>query len=118
MKTLRSKKRKPTHPGEILREDVFPALEMTQIAIAKAMGVSRRSISQILHEHKPVTPDMAIRLARFLGSSSETWLNLQHALDVWLLEQDEIKSKEYQRILPISSQPVLKILTQHRSHFL
>ena len=99
MNSLRSKNRKPTHPGEILREDVFISLNMTQEEIAIALGVSRRSISQILNEHRPVTPDMAIRLTRFLGGSADTWLNMQRELDVWLLEQDKKKSKEYSRIL-------------------
>ena len=51
------------------------------------------------NEHRPITPDMAIRLARFLGGTADTWLNMQRELDVWLLEQDEMKAKEYQRIL-------------------
>jgi addiction module HigA family antidote len=98
MSSLRSKKRKPVHPGEILREDVFPSLDKTQAEIAEALGVSRRSISQILNEHRPVTPDMAIRLAKFLGGSADTWLDLQQALDVWLLEQDAALAKQYRRI--------------------
>jgi addiction module HigA family antidote len=101
MTSLRSKRRKPTHPGEILREDIFPALNMTQADIANALGVSRRSVSQILNEHRPITPDMAIRLTRFLGGTADTWLNLQRELDVWLLEQDEMKVKEYSRIAQV-----------------
>jgi addiction module HigA family antidote len=77
MTSLRSKKRKPTHPGEILREDIFPALNMTQADIADALSVSRRSVSQILNEHRPITADMEIRLARFLGGTADTWLNMQ-----------------------------------------
>ncbi len=101
MNSLRSKKRKPTHPGEILREDIFPALNMTQADIAEALGVSRRSVSQVLNEHRPITADMAIRLARFLGSPADTWLNMQRELDIWLLEQNEIKAKEYSRIAQV-----------------
>lgn len=85
--TMRSKNRKPTHPGAILREDVLPALNITQSELADRLGVSRRSVSQILHEHRPITPDMAIRLAHFLGSTPESWLNMQLALDVWKLER-------------------------------
>ena len=96
MKSLRNKNRKPTHPGAILREDVLPALNMTQEQIANALGVSRRTVSQIIHEHRPVTPDMAIRLARFLGGTPDSWLNMQLALDIWLLEQE--KGKEYDDI--------------------
>ncbi len=97
-KSLRSKKRKPTHPGAILREDILPELKMTQSDIAETLGVSRRTISQILNEHRPITPDMAMRLERFLGTSAESWLNMQRALDLWLLEQDKEKVKEYKHI--------------------
>jgi len=96
MKTLRNKNRKPTHPGAILREDVLPSLNMSQGDIADALGVSRRTVSQILHEHRPITPDMAIRLARFLGGTPNSWLNMQQALDIWLLEQEN--SKDYESI--------------------
>lgn len=85
--TLRTKNRKPTHPGAILREDVLPALNITQIEFADRLGVSRRTISQLLHEHRTLTPDMAIRLAHFLGTTPESWLNMQQALDVWELNR-------------------------------
>lgn len=98
MRSLRSKKLKPTHPGEILREDVLPELSITQGVLAKALNVSRRTVSQILNERRPVTADMAIRLERLLGTPAETWLNLQRELDLWLLEQDKAKVKEYNEI--------------------
>lgn len=56
MSTLRSKQRKPTHPGAILREDVLPSLSISQTDLAARLGVSRRTVSQILHEHRPLTP--------------------------------------------------------------
>lgn len=87
MSTLRSKKRQPTHPGAILREDVLPQLKLTQGELADRLGVSRRTISEILHERRSVTLDMAIRLAHFLGATSESWLNMQRALDIWLSER-------------------------------
>ena len=94
MKTLRAKNRKPTHPGAILREDVLVSLGITQTELADRLGVSRRSISQILHEHRPLTPDMAIRLAHFLGTTPESWLNMQQALDVWELERKNARIYE------------------------
>jgi addiction module HigA family antidote len=94
--SLRTKNRKPTHPGAILREDILPSLNITQTELADRLGVSRRSISQILHEHRPLTPDMAIRLAHLLGSTPESWLNMQQALDVWLLERKN--SRVYEQI--------------------
>ena len=87
MKTLRSKARKPTHPGAILREDVLPELGITQGEFADRLGVSRRTVPEILHERRPVTPDMAIRLGKLLGNGAGLWLRMQQALDVWTLEQ-------------------------------
>ena len=87
MNTLKAKNSRPTHPGAILREDVLPSLEITQTELAEKLGVSRRTISQIIHEHRPVTPDMAIRLAHLLGGTPESWLNMQQVLDVWELNR-------------------------------
>ncbi len=91
MKSLREKTRKPTHPGAILREDILPSLCKTQLELAEKLGVSRQTISQIINEHRPITPDMAIRLSRFLGGSAQSWLNMQQAFDLWNLE---IKNKD------------------------
>ena len=68
MKTLRDPKRRPTHPGAILREDVLPALEMTQTEFAQRLGVSRLSVSDLLHEKRGMTPEMAARVARLLNT--------------------------------------------------
>jgi antitoxin HigA-1 len=94
MSTLRAKNRKPTHPGAILREDILPSLHITQTELADRLGVSRRSISQILHEHRPLTPDMAIRLAHFLDTTPQSWLNMQQALDIWELERKNARVYE------------------------
>ena len=87
MNSLRSKKRKPTHPGEILRVDILPELGITQGEFAKLLRVSRRTISEILHERRPITPDMALRLAHFLKTTPESWLHMQQSLDIWELER-------------------------------
>lgn len=97
METLRDKKRQPTHPGEILREDVLPALGLTQLEFAKRLGVSRRTVSELLHERRPVTPDMAIRLGKLLGNGPEIWLRMQQAVDLWTLERE----KKYNHIKPV-----------------
>jgi len=87
MDTLRNKKRPPSHPGTLLREVVLPDLGITQGEFADQLGVSRRTVSEILHERRPVTPDMAIRLGKLLGNGSGIWLRMQQAFDVWTLEQ-------------------------------
>ena len=68
MKTLRNPNRRPTHPGAILREDVLPALEMTQTEFAERLGVSRLSVSELLHGKRAMTPEMAARVAKLLKS--------------------------------------------------
>ena len=96
-RSLRDPKRKPTHPGAILREDVLPALRMTQVEFAQRLGVSRLTVSDILHEKRPVSVDMAIRLGKLLGNGAGLWLRMQQALEVWELEQ----SGGYESIEPV-----------------
>jgi addiction module HigA family antidote len=86
-RSLRTPNRCPTHPGAILREDVLPALVLTQKEFADRLGVSRLTVSEILHEKRSVTPDMAIRLGKLLGNGPEIWLRMQQAVDIWMLEQ-------------------------------
>ena len=86
-KSLRDPKRRPTHPGAILREDVLPHLRMTQKDFADHLGVSRLTVSEVIHEKRPVTADMAMRLGRLLGNGPEIWLRMQQTLDLWELEQ-------------------------------
>ena len=85
--SMRAKDRRPTHPGEILREDVLPHIKMTQQEFADRLGVSRLTISHILNERRGVSPDMAMRLGKLLGNGPEIWLRMQQAVDVWTLEQ-------------------------------
>jgi addiction module HigA family antidote len=82
-KSMRDPKRKPTHPGAILREDVLPALGMTQGEFAERLGVSRLTVSKLLHEKRACSPEMATRLGKLLGTSAESWLAMQAAVDLW-----------------------------------
>jgi addiction module HigA family antidote len=97
---LNGRKRRPTHPGEILREDVLPATGLTQGEFANLLGVSRRTVNEILQEKRPVTVDMAHRLARALGTSPDVWLGLQQDIDLW----DALQSRgsEYEQIKPLN----------------
>ncbi len=76
-------KRRPTHPGEMLRENFLPDYGLTVSSLAKSMGVSRQSINELLRERRRVSPEMALRLARLFGNSPEFWLNAQRAVDLW-----------------------------------
>lgn len=83
MKTLRNPNRRPTHPGAILRDDVLPALGMTQTEFAERLGVSRLSVSDLLHGKRAMTPEMAARVAKLLNTTPESWLRMQEAVDLW-----------------------------------
>jgi addiction module HigA family antidote len=96
METQRTQTKAPTHPGALLREIVLPELEITQTELAKCLGISRYAISEIIHERKPINPDMALRLGQFLGNGARLWLNMQQTYDLWQLEKS--KRSEYQKI--------------------
>jgi addiction module HigA family antidote len=72
----------PTHPGEVLREDILPALCVSKVALAGMLRISRQHLYDILNEAKPVTPQMALRLAKLLGNAPEFWTNMQAAYDL------------------------------------
>ena len=91
-----SDKIKPMHPGELLREEIMPETGITQTALAEALGVSRLTINEIVHEKRAVSADMANRLALFFGTSPEVWLNLQRSVDLW--EARKTNKQAYQRI--------------------
>ena len=100
MRTMRDPKRKPTHPGELLRLDVLPALEMTQTELARRLGVSRLSVSELLLGKRALSADMAIRIGRLTNTTPESWLRMQQALDLWELERDP---KRYRHIQPVAA---------------
>lgn len=77
----------PAHPGEILREDVFPELELTVAEAARQLRVSRQMLHSILAERSAVSPEMAVRLGRFCGNGAAFWLRMQVAHDLWHAEQ-------------------------------
>ena len=87
IKSLRNQSRRPTHPGEILREDVLPALGITQAVFASHLGVSRLTVSEVLHEKRGISAEMAVRIARVIGGTPQSWLHMQEAVDIWEVEQ-------------------------------
>jgi addiction module HigA family antidote len=76
-------KRRPTHPGEILREDFMPDYHLTVSGLAGALGVSRQTVNELVRERRSLSPEMALRLSGLFGNSPEFWLNLQRAVDLW-----------------------------------
>jgi addiction module HigA family antidote len=88
MAILNDKKmqRRPIHPGEILREEFLPDFGLTASVLARALGVSRQSVYELLRERRAVSAEMALRLSRLFGNTAEFWLNLQRSLDLWEAE--------------------------------
>lgn len=76
----------PVHPGEVLREDVFPALNRPRAELARLLGTSRTTLYAIMNGEQGVTSDMALKIGKLTGTSPEMWLNLQQAFDLRLSE--------------------------------
>jgi antitoxin HigA-1 len=81
------RKRRPTHPGEMLREDFLPDYQLTASGLARAIGVFRQSVNELLRSRRAVSPEMSLRLAKLFGNSPEFWLKAQRAVDLWDAEQ-------------------------------
>jgi addiction module HigA family antidote len=77
------RKVRPTHPGEMLREDFLTDYGLTVAGLAEALGVSRQTVNELLRGRRAVSPGMALRLSRLFGNSAEFWLNAQRAVDLW-----------------------------------
>ena len=76
----------PIHPGEILLEDFLIPLEISQYALAKAIGVPARRINEIVHGKRSLTADTALRLGRYFGVHPQSWLNLQSHFELEVAE--------------------------------
>lgn len=83
----RDPKRAPMHPGKLLREDVLPAIGRPKTEIARLLGISRKTLYDILDEKQPVTPAMALRIGKLCGNGPMLWLNLQLRYDLWRAPQ-------------------------------
>jgi len=79
----------PPHPGETLREDVLPALNLKIAVLARHLGYGREHLSRVLHGRAPISPDLAVRLERAGIGRARTWLAVQADYDVWQSEQRE-----------------------------
>ena len=84
-------RRKPTHPGEVLLEDVIKPLGITITEAAQDLGISRKTLSELIHGKCSLSPEMAVRIAKATKTSPESWLAMQTKLDLWQAMQDEPK---------------------------
>ncbi len=98
---MKRMKRRPTHPGHIIKKDYLEQLGITVTDMASKLGVSRKTLSKILNENGAVTPDMALRLSRAFDTTPELWLNLQKNYDLWLAENI---SNDWKRVRPLPEQ--------------
>ena len=79
----------PPHPGEYLREDILPALRMTITKLAAHLGVTRTTLSELMHEKRDVSLEMAQRLGQAFGNGARFWLALQMQHDIWKAEREK-----------------------------
>ena len=80
--------RKPTHPGSVFLEDVMKPLNLSVTKTAQLLGISRKALSEFINEKSSLSPDMALRISIAIGTSAESWMNMQQKLTLWLAEQD------------------------------
>jgi len=73
----------PPHPGETLREDVLPALDVSVAGLARRLGFARETLSRVMHGHAPVSPDLAVRLELAGIGKARMWLGVQADYDLW-----------------------------------
>ena len=87
----------PVHPGRVVRQDCLEPLRLSVTAAAKALGVTRQALNNVVNEKAAISPEMAIRLSKAFGSTAETWLSMQAAFDLAQARKHEgrIKVKRY-----------------------
>ena len=94
----------PPHPGLTLRDDVLPALGLTVTQAAQQLGVSRITLSRVLHRHAAISPEMAVRIEAWLGKerggNAQIWLAEQAAYDMW-----QVRQRAKQQPLKVSPAP-------------
>lgn len=83
-----AKKRKPTHPGEILEEHYLKPLSIPKKKLAEVIGISRKTLHKLIAGESRITAQMAVRLSKALNTTPEIWLNLQQKYDLWEAEQE------------------------------
>ena len=76
------------HPGELIREDLLPALGVSKTELARSLGISRQTLYDILNERQPVTAEMAIRFGKLFGNGARFWVNMQRTYDLAIAEQN------------------------------
>jgi len=97
---MATNKMRPIHPGEVLREEFLVPLEMSPNALAMELHVPAPRINDVVRERRAVTPDTALRLARYFGTTAQFWLNLQSSFDLKQVAR-ELGKKIEQEVRPL-----------------
>lgn len=97
---MTSRKRKPSHPGGILRRRYMEPLDLNVTGLAEVLGVSRKTLSKIINEHASISPDMALRLSQAFETTPQLWLNLQQNHDLWHATKN---SKDWRKVETIAA---------------
>ena len=91
-------RRKPTHPGEVFREDVLKPLGLTVTEAAKRLRVNRKTLSEILNGKSSLSPAMAVRIGKATKTTPESWLYMQAKFDLWVAEQQTVEVEEFEHL--------------------
>mgnify|MGYP006273389999 FL=1 len=94
--------RQPTHPGIILLEEFLEPLGISQTQLTKAINVPEQQINDLIHGQQGVTPGIALRLAKFFGTTPDFWLNFQRRWELYHAQAQE--GQEIEKIIPFTSE--------------
>jgi len=101
---MNKKTRPPTHPGGILKRHYLEPLHLTVSATAKALSISRKTLSEIVNERCAISPDMALRLSKAFRTSPTLWTNMQQAYDLWHASHASQSWQHVRILMPPSAQ--------------
>lgn len=94
--------RRPTHPGEMLREEFMPEFNVSVATLAKHLSVSRQTINELVRERRSVSSEMALRLARVFDTTPQYWMNMQRNVDLW--DSLDLHGSEIEALEPLSAE--------------
>ncbi|MCK3655868.1 transcriptional regulator [Pasteurellaceae bacterium Macca] len=97
---MQNLQRKPTSVGEILQEEFLIPLNLKISDLAQILDVHRNTASSLVNNHSRVTLEMAVKLAKAFGTTAEFWLNLQHSVDLWALNNNAHYQESLARVKP------------------
>jgi addiction module HigA family antidote len=99
MKSMLNLKRKPAHPGEIIREEFLEPLGISQTELADSLAIPFKTINKLINEKRNLNSELALKLSRYFGTSVELWLNLQNQYDIYFILKN--RGKEIKKVHPL-----------------